>query len=203
MVTFTACCIAWEDATRWGYVKRNAVADASPPRVPLKAHHIWTVAQLTTFLLEARGDRFFALWVLEATTGMRRSELAGVHRRRIDFDTGTLTVYSTRVVTDGAVIEEDGKSDDSRRTIALDPYTRGVLRSHVNLLDAERAVAGEHYQIMGCCSAGMTAGHRTRTRSLPASTGWLMLRGSPASGCTTFGTAARRLADWLGWTPRR
>lgn len=139
----------WEDATRWGHVKRNVVADASPPRVPRKAHRTWTVAQLTTFLLEARGDRFFALWVLEATTGMRRSELAGVHRDGIDFDAGTLAVSTTRVVIDGKVIEEDGKSDDSCRTIPLDPYTVGVLRSHVNMLDAERAVAGEHYQDHG------------------------------------------------------
>jgi integrase len=80
---------------------------------------------------------------------MRRSELAGVHRDGIDFDISTLTVGSTRVVIDGKVIEEDGKSDNSRRTIALDPYTLGVLRSHVNMLDAERAVAGEHYQDHG------------------------------------------------------
>jgi integrase len=139
----------WEDATRWGYVRRNVVADASPPRVPRKSRRTWTVAQLTTFLLEARGDRFFALWVLEATTGMRRSELAGVHRDGLDFDAGTLSIGTTRVVIDGTVIEEDGKSDDSRRTIALDPYTLGVLRSHVIMLDAEHAVAGEHYQDHG------------------------------------------------------
>ena len=80
---------------------------------------------------------------------MRRSELAGVHRNGLDFDTSTLTIGSTRVVIDGKVVEEDGKSDDSRRTLALDPYTLGVLRSHVTMLDAERAVAGEHYQDHG------------------------------------------------------
>jgi hypothetical protein len=134
---------------------------------------------------------------------MRRSELAGVHRDGFDFDAGTLTVYSTRVVIDGKVIEEDGKSDDSRRTIALDPYTLGVLRSHVNMLDAERAVAGEHYQDHACCSAGWTAGHRTRTPSPPASTGWPTQPVSPASGYTTLDTAMRPLAGWLGSTPRR
>jgi integrase len=139
----------WEDATRWGYVKRNVVADASPPRVPRKTRRTWTVAHLTTFLLGARDDRFFALWVLEATTGMRRSGLAGVHRDGLDFDAGTLAVGSTRVVIDGKVIDEDGKSDDSWRTIALDPYTLGVLRSHVSMLDAERSLAGEHYQDHG------------------------------------------------------
>jgi integrase len=117
--------------------------------MPRKSRRTWTVAHLTTFLLGARDDRFFALWVLEATTGIPRSELAGVHRDGLDFDAGTLTVGSTSVVIDGKVIEEDGKSDDSWRTIALDPYTLGVLHSHVNMLDAERALAGEHYQDHG------------------------------------------------------
>jgi integrase len=74
---------------------------------------------------------------------------AGVHRDGLDFDASTLTIGSTRVVIDGKVVEEDGKSDGSRRTIALDPYTLGVLRSHMTMLDAERAVAGEHYQDHG------------------------------------------------------
>ncbi|MGQ0574468.1 MAG: tyrosine-type recombinase/integrase [Pseudonocardia sp.] len=139
----------WADAARWQYVKRNVVADASPPRVPRTTHTTWTVEQLSTFLHAARKDRFFALWVLEATTGMRRSELAGVARASLDFRAGTLVVGSTRVVIDGQVVEEDGKSDGSRRTIALDPYTVAVLRAHVRMLDAERAVVGDDYRDRG------------------------------------------------------
>ena len=40
------------------------------------------------------------------------------------------------------------------------PYTLGVLHSHVTMLDAERAVAGEHYQDHGllfCWEDGPTA----------------------------------------------
>lgn len=139
----------WEDATRWQYVKRNVVADANPPRVPRSSRRTWTVEQLSTFLQAAREDRFFALWVLEATTGMRRSELAGAGRTGLDPRTKTLVVGPTRVVVDGDVVDEDGKSDDSRRTIALDPYTVKVLEAHVRMLDAERKVAGEDYKDHG------------------------------------------------------
>ncbi len=66
---------AWEDFAVWGWAKRNVVSDAHPPRVPRKGRKVWTVAQLQTFLQHARSDRFFALWVLEATSGMRRGEL--------------------------------------------------------------------------------------------------------------------------------
>ncbi len=34
----------------------------------------------------ARSDRFFALWVLEATSGMRRCELAGARRDLLDLE---------------------------------------------------------------------------------------------------------------------
>ena len=49
-----------------------------------------TVAQLQTFLQRAGSDRFFALWVLEATSGMRRCELAGARRDLLDLAAGTL-----------------------------------------------------------------------------------------------------------------
>ena len=72
---------AWEDFEIWGWAKRNVVSDAHPPRVPRKGRKVWTVSQLQTFLQRSRHDRFFALWVLEATSGMRRCELAGARAR--------------------------------------------------------------------------------------------------------------------------
>ena len=70
----------------WGWAKRNVVSDAHPLRVPRKGRKVWTVAQLQTFLQRARSDRFFALWVLEATSGIRRCELAGVRHDLLDLD---------------------------------------------------------------------------------------------------------------------
>jgi integrase len=105
---------AWEDFTTWGWAKRNVVSDAHPPRVPRKGRKVWTVAQLQTFLQHARSDRFFALWVLEATSGMRRCELAGARRDLLDLDAGTLSIEITRVVVDGRVIESDGKTENAQ-----------------------------------------------------------------------------------------
>jgi hypothetical protein len=81
-----------------------------------------TVAQLQTFLQRARTDRFFALWVLEATSGMRRCELAGA-RDLLDLAAGTLEIDVTRVVVDGQVIESDSKTENAQHLLALDPFT--------------------------------------------------------------------------------
>jgi len=140
---------AWEDFTTWGWAKRNIVSDAHPPRVPRKGRKVWTVAQLQTFLQRARSDRFFALWVLEATSGMRRCELAGARRDLLDLDAGTLKIEVTRVVVDGRVIESDGKTENAQHVLALDPFTLAVLKAHVEELDRERRDFGPDYRDHG------------------------------------------------------
>ena len=140
---------AWEDFTAWGWVKRNFVNDAHPPRVPRKGRKVWTVAQLQVFLRRVRSDRFFALWVLEATSGIRRSELAGARRGLLNLEAGTLALEATRVSVDGKVVESDGKTENARRVLALDPFTLAALRSHVEMLDRERTEFGPDYRDSG------------------------------------------------------
>ena len=136
---------AWGDFESWGWAKRNVVSDAHPPRVPRKGRKVWTVSQLQTFLQRSRQDRFFALWVLEATSGMRRCELAGANRNLLDLDAGTLEIETTRVVVDGKVIESDGKTENAQHLLALDPFTLAVLKVHVEMLDQESKDLGPDY----------------------------------------------------------
>jgi integrase len=140
---------AWEDFVTWGWAKRNVVGDAHPPRVPRKGRKVWTVSQLQRFLRHARSDRFFALWVLEATSGMRRCELVGARRELLDLAVGTLSIEITRVVVDGRVIESDGKTKNAQHVLALDPFTVAVLKAHVEILDQERRELGPDYQDHG------------------------------------------------------
>jgi integrase len=158
---------AWEDFVSWGWAKRNVVNDAHPPRLVRKGRKVWTVAQLRTFLQRARSDRFFALWVLEATSGMRRCELAGVRLDGLDLEAGTLTIEITRVVVDGKVIESDGKTENALRTLALDPFTLAVLKVHVEMLDQERAEFGPDYsdhRLLFCWETGKPPHPDTITR---------------------------------------
>jgi integrase len=158
---------AWEDFTTWGWAKRNVVSDAHPPRVPRKGRKVWTVAQLQTFLQRARSDRFFALWVLEATSGMRRCELAGARRELLDLDAGTLSIEITRVVVDGRVIESDGKTENAQHVLALDPFTLAALKAHVEKLDQERRELGpeyHHHGVLFCWPDGRPPHPDTITR---------------------------------------
>jgi integrase len=158
---------AWENFTAWEWVRRNVVSDARPPRVPRKGRKVWTVAQLQRFLQHARSDRFFALWVLEATSGMRRCELAGARRDLLDLDAGTLAIEKTRVVVDGRVIESDGKTENAQHVLALDPFTLAALRAHVETLDQERRELGPDYRdhrVLFCWEDGRPPHPDTITR---------------------------------------
>jgi hypothetical protein len=100
-------------------------------------------------MLREPSDRFFALWVLEATTGMRRCELAGSLVDLLDLEAETLDFGPTRVVVDGKVIESDGKTANAQHVLALDPFTVAVLTIHVEMLDRERKEFGPDYHDHG------------------------------------------------------
>jgi len=140
---------AFTDAVAWDYLVANPAEHASLPRDQRRTARNrpkpWTVDELTTWLRVALSDRFAAMWLLAATTGMRRSELAGVDRELLDLDRATLAIEDTRVVVAGQTIDSDGKSNAGVREISLDPYTVELLRAYLAVLDMEREAFGEEY----------------------------------------------------------
>jgi integrase len=140
---------AFKDAVAWDYLAFNPAEHASLPRIGRaarrRATQPWTVDELAAWLRVALSDRFAGMWVLAATTGMRRSELAGARRDMLDLEAGALTIEDTRVVVAGQAVDSDGKSDSGWRTISLDPFTVAALRTHVQMLDEERAAFGPDY----------------------------------------------------------
>ncbi|MDT7699622.1 MAG: hypothetical protein QOJ30_1947 [Pseudonocardiales bacterium] len=138
---------ALADAVRWNLLQRNPVTDARPPRVRRRAHAVWSTDELRRFVEHARSDPYAALWLLVCTTGLRRSELAGLRRADLDLAHGRLTSGETRVVVGGHVTDSDGKSDGSRRTLALGPVTVEALRKYLarwDELKQEFGHAGQH-----------------------------------------------------------
>ena len=69
---------ALANAVNWRYVVENVAEQVRPPKVRRRRPTVWTPAQLRTFLTSVRTDRFYALYLLAATTGLRRAELCGL-----------------------------------------------------------------------------------------------------------------------------
>ena len=123
---------ALSDAARKGTVVRN-VADLSDPPAAGRsdqAMSVWTSDELRYFLDAISGHDLYPLYLLAATTGMRRGELAGLTWRNVDLDAARLTVNRQILSVGYNIIESSLKSATSRRTIDLGPLTVAELRRH-------------------------------------------------------------------------
>jgi integrase len=138
----TTAHLALKDAVRWRLIGFNPAEDADAPAQTPPRPKAWTPEQVATFLEHAADDRWWPLWRLAATTGMRRGELAGLRWCDLDLDGGALVVAENRVVVEHEVVTGTPKGNRSRR-IGLDAVTVEVLRGWRRRQLEERLVIGE------------------------------------------------------------
>ncbi|MBW3614415.1 MAG: site-specific integrase [Actinobacteria bacterium] len=144
---------AFKDAVRWGRLIRNPADVADPPRAGQKSDgfQVWDAATLRRFLdtSKAQDDRLHALWVLIATTGMRRGEALGLRWSDVDLETGRARVVQTIIQIRNNVSIGEPKTARGRRPISLDRATIAVLRSHRHRMLQERLLVGPDFNDLG------------------------------------------------------
>jgi integrase len=143
---------ALEDAVDQGLVTRNVAAlrSARPPKLEKTERGVWTPENLRVFLIAMADDRLAALWLLLATTGLRRSEALGLPWRALDLEGGQLTVVQRLLTVAGTpTIRLGTKSPAGRRSIALDPATVAALKAHRARQLQERLAGGAGWQDHG------------------------------------------------------
>jgi integrase len=140
---------ALKDAVRWGYLVRNVAEAADPPKGKSAEMRVWSPDQLRAFLEHVREDHLYAFWLLIATTGMRRGELAGLRWADVDLDAGRLSVRQPRVVVANQPQASEPKTTRGRRSLALDPVTVSALRRHRARQLEHKLAVGARYQDSG------------------------------------------------------
>jgi integrase len=83
----------FKDAVRWGRLVRNPADAADPPRAAAAGSPeivTWSAEQLGAFLDGMREHRLYAVFLLLATTGMRRGEALGLRWSDLDLANGRL-----------------------------------------------------------------------------------------------------------------
>jgi integrase len=143
---------ALADAVELGYVVRNVASlkASRPPAVPKVERRVWSPEQLRAFLQAMASHRFAVLWHLDATTGLRRSELLGLPWSALDLDAAELAIVQRLVrVNRRWEIRRGTKTPKSARRIALDPATVALLRTHRARQLEERLAWGPAWQDNG------------------------------------------------------
>ncbi|MEO2108683.1 MAG: site-specific integrase, partial [Actinomycetota bacterium] len=122
---------AMADAVRWSKVPRNVMDLVDAPRADKPDTAVWDIAQLRAFLGYVEDDPYYALWLLYATTGLRRGEALGLRWPDLNLDLELAHVRQTLGSLHGnPVWKPRPKSEASARSLALDPMTVGALRTY-------------------------------------------------------------------------
>lgn len=143
-LTHRVLSLALDHAVRAGVLGRNPAAGARddlPRGSPSEPTGVWGPDQLRTFLAATRDDRLGPLWLLAATTGMRRGELCGLRWEDVDLGAGLLTVRHTRVMVHGIARDSTPKTAAGVREVALDAGTVAALREQRARQKADRLAA--------------------------------------------------------------
>ena len=137
----------------------DAVADdllTSNPAKGLKISHRyrakftpWTSDEATRFLSAAKSHRWYALYGVALSLGLRRGEALALRWSDLDLTDGVIRVRQTLQRTAGQLRFGPVKTDGSDREVAVPPKLLSVLRRHQLRQQEEREAAGERWQENG------------------------------------------------------
>ena len=135
---------ALDDAVRKRLLPFNPARDVEKPRPERAPLKLWAPDQVGAFLRATADDRLSALWVLFATTGMRRGEVLALRWSDLLLPSsgqGRVTVERAAVAAGYRVVTSSPKTAASVRSIDLDGATTAALRRHRAQQAEERLAA--------------------------------------------------------------
>lgn len=121
---------ALEDAMREELIEKNVAKLVRAPAAPRTERAPLTVEETRTFLKANADDRLYALLVVVALLGLRRSEVLGLTWQDVDLVNGMLSIRRGLHRIGGELRTMDTKTARSRRTIPLPAVVSEALSSH-------------------------------------------------------------------------
>lgn len=139
---------ALKQAVKWQILAVNPAAMVDLPQNHRKEMKALSPSEANRFLEIAKADKWFVIFSLAITTGMRPEEYLGLHWKDIDFKNGTATVQRALVWKrkGGGWSLQEPKTSLSRRTIPLPISVLHELSGHRKKQLEERLRLGQAYQ---------------------------------------------------------
>ena len=89
----------------------------------------WSAQELQAFLTTQRESRLYPLWLILASTGMRRGESLGLRWEDVDLENSRLSMRQN-MVTVGYVVQIGKPKTGRGRNVSVDPATLAVLKAY-------------------------------------------------------------------------
>ena len=133
----TTCRTALEKAVNEGLIRINPAVGCKLPPKKAKEMQVLTSPEITRFLIQAREEGYYELFLLELTTGMRRGEILALKWRDLNLKTGELHISRQVLKVNGKVLISTPKTKSSNRMILLPSEMLELLAELKTRTDSE------------------------------------------------------------------
>lgn len=122
--------MALERAVKDGLIKKNPILGVKLPPPEHKEMKLLSMEEIQRFLIQAKEEGMYELFLLELTTGLRRGELLALTWDDLNFETGELCINKQFTPAGGKIILCEPKTKAAFRNIILPPPMVEVLREY-------------------------------------------------------------------------
>lgn len=119
-----------EKAVKEGLIRVNSAIGCKLPPKKAKEMQVLTKEEMQRFIIQAKADGYFELFILELCTGMRRGEIAALQWNDLNMQTGELHICRQVTVVKGASYICAPKTKASIRTVILPPDIVRILEKY-------------------------------------------------------------------------
>ena len=125
------CRSALEKAVQEGLIRVNPAVGCKLPPKKAREMQVLTREEIQRFLIQAKAEGYFELFLLELTTGLRRGELLALQWDDLNLETGELKITKQvyRTKEDGLLISQP-KTKSSIRTVSLPQPLLTILKEY-------------------------------------------------------------------------
>ena len=124
------CRAALDQAVQENLIRTNPAVGCKLPPKRSREMQVLSHQELQRFLIQAKADGYFELFLLDLSTGLRRGELLALQWSDLDLDTGTLSVTKQVYEVNGKMQLSVPKTKASIRKLVLPPAVVEVFREY-------------------------------------------------------------------------
>lgn len=119
-----------ERAVKEGLIKKNPILGCKLPQSEHKEMKVLSTEEIQRFLIQAKEEGLYELFLLELTTGLRRGEILALTWNDLNFKTGTLNITKQATLVGGKITISEPKTKAAHRTIILPPPMLAILKEY-------------------------------------------------------------------------
>ena len=127
---------ALDRAVQDGLIRINPAADCKLPTQNPKEMQLLSREERQRFLIQAKEEGYYELFLLELATGLRRGEVLALQWDDPDFNTGALRIQRQVYRANGELVVSAPKTKAALRTIVLPPALLSVLEEYHRQVDS-------------------------------------------------------------------